>query len=394
MEQMKFEMGDLQQTAPKRVKKRQLPRRKLRMLLLAILAVLAVVVVVVLLDRTAFDGLRRSITYMRAEKDESGCARLYQYNGDGAGCYADLDGSLLVASGSEITLLDDKGNALYHEALQGGQVAVSAADGFGAVYEIGGKSLYLLDAKGLVKSMTMEGEIFSAEMGRDGQFAVTLKKTGYKTAVSVYNGKGEPLYEFNSAQKYLMTAAVSENGNYMAAAAMGQTGGSFQSTLQLYKLTSDSLQAEAELSGGVYQLGTVSGVFCAATDKALCFVKNDGTVASYDYKGASLSRCSLGGNKFAAVLLENYSSGGQTHLATVNASGEEIASLSVGNEVLDLSASGRYLAVLYSNRLVIYDQKLRECAALEDVSSARRVMMRSDGSAVLVGLTSASLYLP
>ena len=78
----------------------------------------------------------------------------------------------------------------------------------------------------------------------------------------------------------------------------------------------------------------------------------------------------------------------------MNASGEEIASLSVGNEVLDLSASGRYLAVLYSNRLVIYDQKLRECAALEDVSSARRVLMRSDGSAVLVGLTSASLYLP
>ena len=43
---------------------------------------------------------------------------------------------------------------------------------------------------------------------------------------------------------------------------------------------------------------------------------------------------------------------------------------------------------------MIYDQKLRECAALEDVSSARRVLMRSDGSAVLVGLTSASLYLP
>ncbi len=87
------------------------------------------------------------------------------------------------------------------------------------------------------------------------------------------------------AQKYLMTAAVSENGNYMAAAAMGQAGGSFQSSLQLYKLTSDSLQAEAELSGGVYELGAVDGGFCAATDKALCFVKNDGPVSTYDYRG-------------------------------------------------------------------------------------------------------------
>ena len=62
--------------------------------------------------------------------------------------------------------------------------------------------------------------------------------------------------------------------------------------------------------------------------------------------------------------------------------------------MLDLSAAGRYLAVLYSNRLVIYDQKLQPCAVLEDVSSARRVLMRADGSAVLVGTNAASLYLP
>lgn len=394
MEQMKFEMGDPQQEAPKRIKKKTAPRRTLRVLLAVVALVLAAVAAFVLLDRTAFDGLRRSIAYMQAEKDESGCAKLYQYNGDGTSVYADLDGCLLVASGKEITLLDAKGNAVYHTALQAGQVAVTAEDGFAVVYEIGGKSLHLLDSKGLVKEMTIEGEIFSVEMGAGGKFAVTLKKTGYKTAVSVYNGKGEPLYEFSSAQKYLMTAAVSENGKYMAAAAMGQDSGTFVSSLQIYKLTSDTQQADASVDGGVYELGAVDGRFCAVTDKALCFVKNDGAVTEYSYQGATLSRCSLGGGKFAAVLLENYSSGGLTHLATVNTAGEEIASLAVESEVLDLSAAGRYLTVLYSNRLVIYDQKLQPCAVLEGVSSARRVLMRADGSAVLVGTNAASLYLP
>ena len=394
MEQMKFEMGDLQQDAPKRVKRKAIPRGKLRALLLAVLLVLGLVAAFVLLDRTAFDGLRRSIAYMQADKDENGCVRLYQYNGDGTSCFADLNGSLLVASNKEITLLDDKGSTVYHTALQMGQAAVSAEDGFGVVYEIGGKDLYLLDGKGLVRQMTMEGEIFSVEMGQSGRFAVVLKKNGYKTAVSVYNGKGEPLYDFHSAQKYLMTAAVSENGKYMAAAAMSQDGGSFVSSLQIYKLTSDALRADAALTGGVYEIGTVNGAFCAVTDKALCFVKNDGTVSTYDYRGGSLSRCGLGGGKFAAVLLENYSSGSLTHLATVNTAGEEIASLSVENEVLDLSAAGRYLAVLYSNKLVIYDRNLQECSVLEDVSSARRVLMRSDGSAVLAGTNAASLYLP
>lgn len=180
----------------------------------------------------------------------------------------------------------------------------------------------------------------------------------------------------------------------MAAAAMSQDNGSFVSSLQIYKLTSETMAAEGTLEGGVYEMGTVGGRFCAATDKALYFVKTDGTVTSYDYQGASLSRCGLGADKFAAVLLENYASGGQTHLAIVNAAGEEISSMAVDSEVLDLSAAGRYLAVLYSNKLVIYDQKLRECAVLEDVSSARRVLMRSDGSAVLAGTNAASLYLP
>lgn len=394
MEQMKFDLGDLQQSAPKRIKKKQPLGGKLRVLLIVILVVLAAVAAFVLLDRTAFDGLRRSIAYMQAEKDENGCAKLYQYNGDGTSCYADLNGSLLVASGKEITLLDDKGNTVYHTALQIGRVDISAADGYAAVYEIGGKELYLLDGKGLVRAMTLEGEIFSAEMGRGGNFAVTLEKSGYKTAVCVYNGKGELLYEFNSAQKYLMTAAVSENGKYMAAAAMGQDSGTFVSSLQLYKLTSADMQADAAISGGVYELATVDGRFCAVTDKALCFAKTDGTVSTYDFKGATLSRCATGGGKFAAVLLENYTSGALTHLATVNTAGEEIAALDVDSEVLDLSAAGRYLAVLYSNKLVIYDQKLRQCARLEDVSAARRVLMRADGSAVLVGSNAASLYLP
>ena len=43
MEQMKFEQGDLQQEAPKRIKKRQPPRRRLRALAVVAAAVLAVV---------------------------------------------------------------------------------------------------------------------------------------------------------------------------------------------------------------------------------------------------------------------------------------------------------------------------------------------------------------
>ena len=59
-----------------------------------------------------------------------------------------------------------------------------------------------------------------------------------------------------------------------------------------------------------------------------------------------------------------------------------------------MSTAGRYVAVLLSDRLVIYDKYLTEVASLPDVSDARAVLMRQDGSAVLAGATGASLYLP
>ena len=72
-----------------------------------------------------------------------------------------------------------------------------------------------------------------------------------------------------------------------------------------------------------------------------------------------------------------------------------MASLELDAEVSSLSAAGRYVAVLCSDHLTIYDkQLLPECADLEEVSQAREVLMRSDGSAVLAGSTAASLYLP
>ena len=180
----------------------------------------------------------------------------------------------------------------------------------------------------------------------------------------------------------------------MACAAMSQADGSFISSVEIFRLTREEQQAACQVTGGVYEMVGLSGRFCVATENALNYVKMDGTVASYDYEGGYLRRAALTRDGYGALLLGNYQSGGQTRLVTVNTAGEEIASMETEGEVLSLSAAGRYTAVLYSDRLVIYDRNLKECAALEEASSARVVLMRADGSAVLAGNAAASLYLP
>ena len=78
----------------------------------------------------------------------------------------------------------------------------------------------------------------------------------------------------------------------------------------------------------------------------------------------------------------------------MDSDGSALAALDVDGEVLSISAAGRYVAVLFSDHMTIYDKTLAECARLDAVSEARQVLMRADGSAVLAGSTAASLYLP
>ena len=89
-----------------------------------------------------------------------------------------------------------------------------------------------------------------------------------------------------------------------------------------------------------------------------------------------------------------YKAGNRNSLITVDDSGEEIASLYLGKEVLDISASGNYLAVLTPDALTIYTSSLHVYAETVDIGSATSVLMREDGSAVLIGGGAGKLYLP
>ena len=81
-------------------------------------------------------------------------------------------------------------------------------------------------------------------------------------------------------------------------------------------------------------------------------------------------------------------------LVTVDNAGQEIASLGVSEQVLGVSAAGRYAAVLYSDKLVIYNRELQEYASLTGTDYARGVLMRADGSALLLASDSAKIFLP
>lgn len=387
--------GDLQEEQPRRLRQKKKSRKWL-WLTLTVLVVLGAVAAAVLWDANSFDGLRRSIIYARAEKDETGCAKLYYYENDATSRFAAIDGSLVTVAANQVRLLDERSQVLYQNSVRFLHPDLVSGGGVAVAYDIGGTALYALDSKGLRWQQETEGELLAVTVNPHGYVTAVYNKSGAKAAVTVWDSNGTAVFTFQSAQRFVMTAALGQDDRTLAAVTMGQEDGKFQSFLVLYHTDSDKMVATTPVDGGVaYALETLQREFCAVTEQGLYLLDSGGELkASYSYGGQFLRRCVVGDGGWAALLLSRYKSGGYASLITVDGDGNELGGCDIDGEVLDISTAGRYVAVLFSDRLTIYDKYLTEVATLPDVSEVRAVLMRADGSTVLAGASGASLYLP
>lgn len=387
-------LGNPQEEQPKRVEK----RRRSPWLTLSLLTLGAALIVtgVLMWDQSAFDGLRRNVVYLTANKDENGCARLYHYAVDVSSTYASLEGSLVNLSRNQLLLINESGYTVENRAVRFTDPALVQGSKRAVAYDIGGTELFVLGKKGVLWQLSGEDAILCATVNEQNYVTVVSGKSGYKASVTVYDGDGSAVFQYNSADRFVAAAALSRDSRYLMAVTLGQQEGSYASCAVIYRVNQEAPLFDGPICDGmVYDVGWVDGRFCAVAEDGLYFVDVSGAVtATYDYGGWVLRRCTLSDSGFAAVLLSRYATGSQYRLLTVSSAGDELGVADIDREITDMATAGRYTGVLCADALLLYDKTLTEVGRLDDVSDVRAVLMRSDGSAVLAGTTSASLYLP
>ena len=376
------------------------PRRGKRVLtvILTLVVVLGVVVAAAWKDLSSLDSVRRLFSYNKVQQDEQGKAELYSFSNDRSNVFALLGDQLIIASTTNVSVLGSDGSIVCSENVKLTTPAIAVGGQTAAVYDIGGRSLLIFSASGLVRDMSgdLSGSILSVSLNSSDYMALNTEKSGYKSAVTMYDASGEKVLAFNSSEHYVIDATVLRDCKHMAAVTLGESGGSFANTVNIYSLGSDKPTAVNTLTGSLLlSTGSVAGTLACLTDEGLALFTAEGSLSgSYRYEYPYLRGQSLNGENFAALLLGRYRSGSAMKLVTVAQDGSTLASLDTTGEVLSMSAAGRYIAVLYSDSLVIYTPQLEEYARLDGTEYARSVLMRSDGTAVLVGSSSAWLYIP
>ena len=380
-----------------RPRKKRPRLRRFLLFFLALVLVLAVVLVAAWRDGTGFDILRRYFSYGASDQEET-----YTYDAASSNRFALLGERLVVLSDTSLRLLDRGGEEVWSVQVKMKAPFLSAGGGRAVAYDVGGTELYVLDEEGLLLELTADEEypFLAATLNAEGWLAVTSQEQGYKGSVTVYGAElEEPVMVFDSSDRFVTDAYVTDDCKRLAAVTLGQEGGVFVSNIVLYSLeTAGEVEPLGDYDvtdGLVLAIGQQDDRLVTVADTCLALTDRDGKdQVRYDYSGEYLREYALEGDGFTALLLNRYRSGSVGRLVTVDEQGEEIASLEVRDEVLGVSAAGRYLGVLYLDRLVIYNQELQEYAVLNGISYAKTVLMRQDGTALLVGSQKAELFLP
>jgi len=358
-----------------------------------LLLVLAVVMLAAYQDGTGFDFLRRWFVYGTTERADS-----YAYDAAVNNRFALLGDGVAVLSGTELRILGGDGTAVLSKPLNMRAPALAAAGTVAVAYDVGGTELWLVNAEGeelLHLQQPADLPLIAASVNKAGYLAVTAEKNGCKGCVSVYDPNQTLIFEFNSVERFVTDARVAEDGRTLTAVTLGQEAGSFVSRMVVYDLTKTDPQAGWSVTDGVVlALEELEGRMAAVCDTVLVYGDAKGeTYGTYDYGGAYLRDWAIGEN-YTVLRLNRYYAGSIGRIVTVDMDGKERAAMDVNEEVLSVSAAGRYIAVLYAGRVVIYTQDLVEYARMEGAERAKDVLMCEDGSALVLESERGTRFLP
>ena len=391
-------MGKRELNKKKKEDKTPFSWRRAFALLFALALALGLVTAAALPNLPGIDSLRRTLSYNKAARDSEGKAELFRYDNDRSAQYAMLGDRLIVASSTRVVLLGMNGSEeLWSAMVNFTHPAIVCGSQTALVYDVGGKSAFLLDAKGLLRALDEEcgNGILSASLNASDYLTLTVLKSGYRSAVTAYSRAGTPVFTFNSSERYVSDACVLSDNRTLAAVMLGEADGVFASMLTLYSLGSEKPESELTLSGSmVLSLQGLGGNLAAVEDDRLTLFSPDGALAGslrYEYP---YLRARAAGSGFLVLLLSRYRSGSTLRLVSAGPTGEVLGSLYERREVVDVSAAGRYIAVLYAGSLTVYNSDFTEYATLESSDFAKRAIMRGDGTVLLLGAQRAWLYVP
>ncbi len=331
------------------------------------------------------DGITGTADEVTIRFDSNNSNRFHPINGGFA--VLSVDGMHIYSlSGEEQTFTP----LSYHSpTLSGGKSTIAAYDRNGTQYTVMNKKEVLFEGK-------TEAPIINITMNEGGDFSVITAGPDCKALVSAYDDDFDVLYRLHSSEQYIVSAPISEDGDYMATLGFSASTGEFCGRITFYKLDTEGALKYTDLPdcmpiSGRYLKNGELVVLCES--KLLRFDEDGELIDEVSFDGMAVNNASLESRNIASVLLDGHGRGGVTRLVVSSDKDEELV-FNFSENINDISSAGDYTALLLNDRIVVYNEKGEEHHTFKLTQGVKECIMRKDGTVFAIGRNFANLLIP
>lgn len=342
--------GDEQKSGLEVVKGTRKRRKKIRIIALSIAA--AVILTVLIISWLTPTGL---IEYIQNEYSAIGKGDLpvnvYSANPEYFGCRNDI---ITLTNDTFFEVYNTNGKLLQavSHGMSNPQLEVSQARFL--LYDRERYNVSIFNYANELYTKEFENTIISADIGRNGSYAVVTSSEVYKNSVFVYDKDNELLFTWNSANYYITDVAVSDNGKNIALCLLNYNAGSFESFVYILDFKSATPKDKYSFDDIVSSISNYGDyIFANGFDRAYS-IKWDGGQTDLGVNGTI--RCydfDFGGN--ACFVFGREDNEQINTVAVLDQDGKLTSTFVFNSAVTDVAITDEFVAVLSPTECYIYD---------------------------------------
>ncbi len=249
---------------------------------------------------------------------------------------------------STLQVIDMTGKQVQSTALRYVKPKLVTSGKYMLVYDLSNTQYSIYNTFSLLYSGSLEYPISDADMNDEGYYLIVSRDAEYKTNVTVYNKEMEPVYVYQTNDRYVFDAHLYNDGSFILYCAKARDGDSVSEIIK-GNIKEKEVKVTFERSGTVFLSAERSGLDTTSVlgSDTLLFFSGDTPVAEYSFFGRVCRRFDAGDGN-TAIVLSSEGAGADSVLIVFDTAGKVLYEGDAGSDISELYCHNKNVYSLYT----------------------------------------------
>ena len=262
--------------------------------------------------------------------------------------YAIYRDDFVCVGRSTLQVIDMTGKQVQSTALKYVKPRLVTSGKYMLVYDLSNTQYSIFNTFSLLYSGSLEYPISDADMNDEGYYLLVSRDAEYKSTVTVYNKEMEPVYVYQTNDRYIFDAHLNNDGSFILYTSKAKNGDSCSEIIK-GNIKEKEVKTTFEREGMVILSAEKSGndttsVLCSDT---LLFFSGDTPIAEYSFFGRVCRRFAANGGN-TAVVLSSEGAGADSVLIVFDTAGNVLYEGDAGSDISALYCYNKNVYSLYT----------------------------------------------